>query len=85
MDFLLNHWEVGLAALLTLATIITRATKSPKDDQALDTVKRVLGRLSILDHHDSGRTIKPPLQRATEVTHPDDQMPPPPPPESSSR
>ncbi len=44
MDFLINHWEVGLAALLALATIITRATKSPKDDQALASVKRVLGR-----------------------------------------
>jgi hypothetical protein len=83
MDFLLNHWEVGLAALLTLATIITRATKSPKDDQALASVKRVLGRLSILDHHDSGRMVKAPLTRASEQTHPDDQMPPPP--ESSSR
>ncbi len=84
MEFLINHWEVGLAALLALATIITRATKSPKDDQALASVKRVLGRLSILDHHDSGRIVKAPLTRATEQTHPDDHLPPPPP-ESSSR
>ncbi len=84
MEFLINHWEIGLAALLTLATLITRATKSPKDDQALASVKRLLGRLSILDHHDSGRMVKAPLTRATEQTHPDDQLPPPPP-ESSSR
>ena len=84
MDFLINHWEVGLAALLTLATIITRATKSPKDDQALDTVKRVLGRFSILHHGDSGRGLKMPLRKASDPIHPDDQMPPPPP-ESSSR
>lgn len=83
MDFIAEHWELGLAALLALASIITRITPTPKDDQALATVRRALGRLSILDHADSGRTLKAPLTRATEVTHPDDQLPPPP--EQSSR
>ncbi len=83
MDFIAEHWELGLAALLALASIITRITPTPKDDQALATVRRALGRLSILEPSDTGKTLKLPLRQTQPEIHPDDLNPPPP--EQSSR
>jgi len=82
MDFIAEHWEVGLAALLALASIITRITPTPKDDQALATVRRALGRLSILEPKDTHRLLKLPLVSIRPEKHPDDHNPPP---EQSSR
>ena len=80
MSWLLAHWGEILAAagaVLGAASIITRMTPTPKDDQALARVRRVLGRLSMLQPPQSARRFKMPLVPPTETPpHPDDQEPP---------
>ncbi len=75
MDLIIEHWEVALAAAIALATAITRMTPTPKDDRALSMIRDALGRLSILEHKETGRRFKIPLARTKDQTHPDDMPP----------
>ncbi len=75
MDLILEHWEVALAAAIALATAITRITPTPKDDRALSMIRDALGRLSILEHRETGRRFKMPLARTKGQPHPDDMPP----------
>lgn len=66
LQWLADNWGailVGLSALLSLASAITRLTPSPKDDEVVSVLQDAIGRLSLLDHHDSPRTVKGPLAR----------------------
>ncbi|MCP4239426.1 MAG: hypothetical protein GY772_02585 [bacterium] len=73
MDWLLENWTAVVAAALTVATIITRLTPTPRDDAALATVRGLLGRLSVLEHRDTGRVAKlPGAKPAPGERHPDD-------------
>ena len=73
MNWLLENWEIVLAAAVAAATAITRLTPTPKDDEALSKVKALLSRLSLLHHKDSGRHWKSPGPQApTQPRHPDD-------------
>ncbi len=60
MSWLLDNWEIVLAAVVAAATAITRITPSPKDDAVVSTVKRTLSRLSLLHPLDSGKDWKLP-------------------------
>jgi len=67
MAWLLQNWEMVLAATLATASIITRVTPTPKDDALLATALRVLGRLSVFEHHDSEKTVKLPGKKTREL------------------
>ena len=60
MHWLLQNWESVLAAAIGAATLVTRVTPTPRDDAVLAALLNVLGRLSIVEHHDSGRLLKLP-------------------------
>ena len=64
MGWLLQNWEMVLAAALATASIITRVTPTPKDDALLANALRVLGRLSIFEHRDSQKTVKLPGKKS---------------------
>ncbi len=63
MDWLLNNWEMVLGSALAAASIITRVTPTPRDDALLASLLNILGRLSLLEHTDSGRLLKLPGKR----------------------
>ncbi len=60
MSWVLEHWEIVLAAVVAAATAITRITPSPKDDEVVGKVKSALSRLSLLHPLDSGKDWKMP-------------------------
>ncbi|MCP4238972.1 MAG: hypothetical protein GY772_00225 [bacterium] len=73
MHWLLENWTTVIAAALTVATVITRVTPTPRDDAALAKVRALLGRLSMLEHRDTGRMVKlPGAKPAPGERHPDD-------------
>ena len=73
MGWIIENWEVLLGAIVALATAVTRLTPTPKDDALLSRATDLLGRLSVLEHKDSGRSLKPPLtSTARSPKHPDD-------------
>ena len=74
MDWLLSHWETVLAGTLAAASIITRLTPSPRDDALLASVLAALGRLSVLEHRDSGRLVKLPGKRAAPAEFPGEML-----------
>ena len=67
MDWLLQNWEMVLAATLATASIITRVTPTPRDDALLAKALRILGRLSIFEHGDSEKTVKLPGKKTREL------------------
>ena len=67
MDWLLQNWESVLAATLAAASIITRVTPTPKDDALLAKALHLLGRLSLLEHRDSEKTVKLPGKKTREL------------------
>jgi len=81
MTWLLEHWASILelvALFMALASAITRLTPTPKDDEWLDKLRRLLGRASLLEHNDNAvQTVKPPGPEAGSVPppHPDDLGP----------
>ena len=64
MDWLIDNWEMVLASAIATATIVTRVTPTPRDDALLAKLIHVLGRLSLLEHADSGRLVKLPGKAA---------------------
>ena len=64
LDFILNNWVVitqGVAALLTVATVITGLTPSPVDDGVVAKIRTFLRTLGIVTHKDEPSTFKFPL------------------------
>lgn len=50
MSYILANYDAlltGLVATITLASIITKLTPTPKDDKVLDQIKLIIGRLGI--------------------------------------
>ena len=74
MDWLLNNWEMVLGSALAAASIITRATPTPRDDALLASVLNILGRLSLLEHSDSGRSLKLPGKRTVQPPTPGEML-----------
>lgn len=56
MEWVFNNWHVIVAILggvLTLATLITGLTPTPKDDAVVAKIRDVLGRLGVLRYSDA--------------------------------
>jgi hypothetical protein len=66
ISFITSNWGMLtsiLAALLTAASLITRMTDTPKDDQV---VKKIASFVSFLKPKDQGGGVKAPLTTAKE-------------------
>ncbi len=81
LGWLLQNWDsivVVSTAVMTAASVVTRLTPTPRDDEAVAAVRRFLGRLSILDHADAPHTLKPPGRpssvRPSHPPHSDDMI-----------
>ena len=74
MEWLLNNWEMALGSALAAASIITRVTPTPRDDALLASVLNILGRLSVLEHGDSGRSLKLPGKRTLKPPTPGEML-----------
>jgi len=74
MDWLLNNWEMVLGSALAAASIITRVTPTPRDDALLASLLNILGRLSLLEHSDSGRSLKLPGKRTAVAPTPGEML-----------
>jgi len=74
MDWVLQNWEGVLAIAIATATAITRITPTPRDDAMLAALLNVLGRLSIVEHHDSGRLFKLPGQKTASPPSPGEML-----------
>ncbi len=74
MDWLLENWESVLAATIGAATVITRVTPTPRDDAVLAALLNILGRLSVLEHGDSGRSLKLPGKRTLKPPTPGEML-----------
>jgi len=74
MDWVLQNWEGVLAIAIATATAITRITPTPRDDAMLAALLNVLGRLSIVEHHDSGRLFKLPGQKTAPPPSPGEML-----------
>ena len=74
MDWLLDNWEMVLGSALAAASIITRVTPTPRDDALLASLLNILGRLSLLEHGDSGRSLKIPGKRTAEPPTPGEML-----------
>lgn len=64
MDWLTENWDTLVAivvALLSLASLITRLTPSPRDDEV---VRQLIGLLSFLRPADSDEVFKAPFTKA---------------------
>lgn len=65
--WLVANWPVLvgiIGGLLSLASLVTSLTKSPKDDEW---VKKLIGWLSFLTHNDTVGTLKAPLTPTKKV------------------
>ncbi len=68
MGWLLSNWDsivTVCTAVVTAASVVTRLTPTPKDDEAVAAVRRFLGRVSLLDHKDAPNTVKMPGKKAS--------------------
>jgi len=74
MDWVLQNWEGVLAIAIATATAITRITPTPRDDAMLAALLNVLGRLSIVEHHDSGRLFKLPGKKTASPPSPGEML-----------
>jgi len=74
MDWLLNNWEMVLGSALAAASLITRVTPTPRDDALLASLLNILGRLSLLEHTDSGRLLKLPGKPTAEPPTPGEML-----------
>ncbi len=74
MDWRLHGWEGVAGAALAAASIITRVTPTPRDDALLASLLNILGRLSLLEHSDSGRLVKLPGKRTVQPPTPGEML-----------
>lgn len=74
MDWVLQNWEGVLAIAIATATAITRITPTPRDDALLAKLTNLLGRLSVVEHHDSGRLFKLPGKKTASPPSPGEML-----------
>lgn len=58
MEWFLAHWWEVLAGIVTVASVVTKLTPTPKDDEWL---MKIVGFLSVLEPKGAGTAVKLPF------------------------
>lgn len=66
LAFLTAHGVAILTALVTVASLITGMTNTPKDDSVVATIRNFLSRFGLLTYADAPGSVKLPLREGTD-------------------